>query len=61
EGHDGQDAALLLRLDRREPHRVPDTLHPLRGGRHRPGDPRGPEGGRARGLPQDPDPHRRTM
>ena len=30
EGHHGQEAPLLFRPDAREPHRVPDTLHPLR-------------------------------
>ena len=43
----GKTPALLLRVDGGQPYRVRVPLHPLRGGRHRPRHPRGPEGGRA--------------
>jgi hypothetical protein len=39
--HDGQDATLLLRLDGRQPHRLPVPLSPIRGGGYRPRHPRG--------------------
>jgi hypothetical protein len=44
--YDRQETALLLRLDPGEPHRVHNAVHTVRRRRHRPGHPRGLEGGR---------------
>jgi hypothetical protein len=59
--HDRQDAALLLRLNRGKPHRVPVPLPPLRGGGHRPGHPRGLEGGRVGPQAASHHPRRRSI
>jgi hypothetical protein len=57
--HHRQGAALLLRVDRGQPHRVPLPFSSFRRGRHGPGHPRGLAGGRAGGEATPRRPRRR--